>query len=168
MKHYIHQQDRKWRGSQPHLPNRKKHLWETFSWITTPITSIEKLIQNQKVEGLGPFGKLAKKDNIKVDFIEIVINTVERIHLAQYEVRWRDHVNKMIKFWLHKRRGVLWVAERLMISLRNSVTGKKFEPGSSLIRRTKSQPNYSTVRFGKQCRHLTNFRFIAYEIINLC
>jgi hypothetical protein len=55
-----------------------------------------------KLEGKRPLGRPRRKwiDNIKVDVLEIGLNVVDWIGLAQDRYRWRALVNSVMNLWV--------------------------------------------------------------------
>jgi hypothetical protein len=55
-----------------------------------------------KPEGRRPIGRPRRRcmNNIKMDLLEIGVNVVDWIDLAQYRYRWRALVNSVMNLWV--------------------------------------------------------------------
>jgi hypothetical protein len=55
-----------------------------------------------KPEGKRPLGRPRRRwiYNIKMDLLEIGLNVVDWIGLAEYRYRWRAHVNSVMNLWV--------------------------------------------------------------------
>jgi hypothetical protein len=63
----------------------------------------------RKTEGKRLFGRPGHRweGNIKMNVIEIVSECTDWIRLAQDRDQWRDLVKMVMKFYLHKRQGIM-------------------------------------------------------------
>lgn len=63
----------------------------------------------RKTEGKKSFGRAGHRweGNINMNVVEIVSECADRIHLAQARDHWQDLVKTVMKFYLHKRQGIM-------------------------------------------------------------
>jgi hypothetical protein len=55
-----------------------------------------------KSEGKRPLGRPRRRweDNIRMDLMEIWLEAVDWMHMAQDRDRWRDLLNTVVNFWV--------------------------------------------------------------------